>query len=278
VRSVAPNGDALTYRPPERPGIPQLLVIAGWAGLRIHEEAVDWVGDHDSRVDILATALADLRGIARIGRDLVRGTLPTAGLRRSADAPRDGLTGQLLRFGAAGAVSTVGYVLLYAVLRPVAGPQAANALALPVRGRQHGREPAAHLRAARPWRRAAPPGQGPTGLFGRLGPHQRLTHRTAPPGAQRRACTHPSSCPSSRPHSPPLSPTVPAAPVVLVPDFFMSRRSRSEGASDIRARPDPTRAFPLRDPDSQPAHDEGRRTETPSAAPLTGSTHPVSAP
>jgi putative flippase GtrA len=131
VRSVAPNGDALTYRPPERPGIPQLLVIAGWAGLRIHEEAVDWVGDHDSRVDILATALADRRGIARIGRDLVRGTLPTAGLRRSADAPRDGLTGQLLRFGAAGAVSTVGYVLLYAVLRPVAGPQAANALALP---------------------------------------------------------------------------------------------------------------------------------------------------
>ncbi|WP_399102454.1 DUF6093 family protein [Streptomyces sp. 11x1] len=43
-------------------------------------------------------------------------------------------------------------------------------------------------------------------------------------------------------------------------------------------RPDPTPAFPLRDLDSQPVHDEGRRTGTPSAAPLTGSTHPVSAP
>jgi len=105
-------------------------VIAGRAGPRIHEEAVDWVDDHDSRVDILAMVLADLRGIARIGRDLVCGTLPTAGLSRSVDAPRDGLTGQLLRFGAVGAVSTVGYVLLYAALRPATGAQAANAIAL----------------------------------------------------------------------------------------------------------------------------------------------------
>ena len=108
----------------------ELLVIAERAGLRIHEVPVDWVDDPDSRVDILATALADLRGIARIGRDLARGTLPTAGLRRSADEPRDGLTGQLLRFGAVGVLSTVGYVLLYATLRPAVGPQAANALAL----------------------------------------------------------------------------------------------------------------------------------------------------
>ncbi|MCX5059428.1 bifunctional glycosyltransferase family 2/GtrA family protein [Streptomyces sp. NBC_00201] len=108
----------------------ELLVIAERAGLRIHEVPVDWVDDPDSRVDILATALADLRGIARIGRALARGTLPTAGLRRSAEDQQGGLVGQLLRFGAVGAVSTVGYVLLYALLRPEAGGQAANALAL----------------------------------------------------------------------------------------------------------------------------------------------------
>jgi putative flippase GtrA len=35
-----------------------------------------------------------------------------------------------VRFAAVGAVSTVGYVLLYALLRPATGAQAANALAL----------------------------------------------------------------------------------------------------------------------------------------------------
>ncbi|GHI04841.1 dolichyl-phosphate beta-glucosyltransferase [Streptomyces cellostaticus] len=46
----------------------ELLVLAERAGLRIHEVPVDWVDDPDSRVDILATALADLRGIARMRR------------------------------------------------------------------------------------------------------------------------------------------------------------------------------------------------------------------
>ena len=110
----------------------ELLVIAERAGLRIHEVPVDWVDDPDSRVDILSTALADLRGIARIGRELARGTLPTAGLRRAAadGSHPTGLAPQLLRFAAVGAVSSVGYVLLYVALRPATGGQAANALAL----------------------------------------------------------------------------------------------------------------------------------------------------
>jgi putative flippase GtrA len=109
----------------------EMLVLAERAGLRIHEVPVDWVDDPDSRVDLLSTALADLRGIARIGRQLARGTLPTAGLRRATeDARAAGLAGQLLRFAAVGAVSSVGYVLLYIALRPATGGQAANALAL----------------------------------------------------------------------------------------------------------------------------------------------------
>ncbi|WP_443055419.1 glycosyltransferase [Streptomyces sp. NBC_00704] len=109
----------------------ELLVIAERAGLRIHEVPVDWVDDPDSRVDLVATALADLRGIARLGRELARGTLPTAGLRRgAADQVRAGLAGQLLRFATVGAVSTIGYVLLYTALRPVCGSQGSNALAL----------------------------------------------------------------------------------------------------------------------------------------------------
>ena len=44
----------------------ELLVLAQRRGLRIHEVPVDWVEDADSRVDIVATALADLSGVARL--------------------------------------------------------------------------------------------------------------------------------------------------------------------------------------------------------------------
>jgi len=44
----------------------ELLVLAQRQGLRIHEVAVDWIDDPDSRVDIVRTALDDLRGVARL--------------------------------------------------------------------------------------------------------------------------------------------------------------------------------------------------------------------
>jgi hypothetical protein len=50
----------------------ELLVLAERAGLRIHEVPVDWVDDPDSSVDLVATALADLRGIVRMRRALAR--------------------------------------------------------------------------------------------------------------------------------------------------------------------------------------------------------------
>ena len=46
----------------------ELLLLAEHNGLRIHEVPVDWIDDPDSRVDIAATALADLKGIWRMRR------------------------------------------------------------------------------------------------------------------------------------------------------------------------------------------------------------------
>ena len=60
----------------------ELLVLAERSGLRIAEVPVDWVDDPDSRVDIVRTARDDLRGIARVGRALLRGDLPLREVRR----------------------------------------------------------------------------------------------------------------------------------------------------------------------------------------------------
>ena len=60
----------------------ELLVLAERAGLRIHEIPVDWIDDLDSRVDVVATALADLRGMVRLGSGFARGTIKVPQLRR----------------------------------------------------------------------------------------------------------------------------------------------------------------------------------------------------
>jgi glycosyltransferase involved in cell wall biosynthesis len=44
----------------------ELLVLAQRRRLRIHEVPVDWVEDRDSRVDVVPTAIADLRGVVRL--------------------------------------------------------------------------------------------------------------------------------------------------------------------------------------------------------------------
>ncbi len=46
----------------------ELLYLAQRSKLSIHEVPVRWVEDPDSRVDIVATALEDLRGVARLRR------------------------------------------------------------------------------------------------------------------------------------------------------------------------------------------------------------------
>jgi putative flippase GtrA len=85
----------------------ELLVLAQRRGLRIHEVPVDWVEDLDSRVDIVATALVDLRGVAR----LVASSSPA-------------------RFAAVGVLSTLAYALLFLALLSPVGAVGANALAL----------------------------------------------------------------------------------------------------------------------------------------------------
>ena len=114
----------------------ELLVLAERAGLRIHEVPVDWIDDPDSRVNVVGTALADLRGIVRLGTGLARGAIQVPALRSpelrpAADGPAQRrLAGQLARFILVGVASTAAYVLLYLLLRGVLPAQAANAISL----------------------------------------------------------------------------------------------------------------------------------------------------
>jgi putative flippase GtrA len=85
----------------------ELLVLAQRRGMRIHEVPVDWIDDPDSRVDIVTTALTDLRGVIR----LLFAT-PVA------------------RFMSIGAASTLAYAVLYLLLRAPLGAGGANAVAL----------------------------------------------------------------------------------------------------------------------------------------------------
>ncbi|HEX3708062.1 MAG TPA: glycosyltransferase [Mycobacteriales bacterium] len=87
----------------------EVLVLAERAGLRIHEVPVDWVDDPDSRVEIVPTAIADLKGVARLAL---------------------GSTREVTRFAAIGLLSTLAYVGLYAGLRTATPALFANALAL----------------------------------------------------------------------------------------------------------------------------------------------------
>ena len=112
----------------------ELLVLAERSGLRIHEVPVDWIDDPDSRVDIVATATADLKGVARLLKGFAAGAIPVADIAAQlgssrAAAPKS-LLRQAVRFGAIGASSTIAYLLLFTVLRGVVGAQVANLFAL----------------------------------------------------------------------------------------------------------------------------------------------------
>jgi putative flippase GtrA len=109
----------------------ELLVTAERLGLRISEVPVDWVDDPDSRVQIVRTALNDLRGVWRISHGHARRLV------RSSSHPTGTGTGQvtadqLLRFAGVGAISTLGYLFLFIAWRPIVGDFGSNALALAI--------------------------------------------------------------------------------------------------------------------------------------------------
>ncbi len=103
-------------------------MLAERSGLRIHEVPVDWVDDPDSRVDIVATAVADLQGhrpaAARLRhrRDPGQHDRGAARRPRAAAAPRS-LLRQVVRFGAVGVASTAAYLVLFVLLQGWAGAQ-----------------------------------------------------------------------------------------------------------------------------------------------------------
>jgi putative flippase GtrA len=114
----------------------ELLVLAERSGLRIHEVPVDWIDDPDSRVDIVATAVADLKGVARLVKGFASGEIPIAAIAAQfgprpagEEAPRS-LLHQGVYFATIGVVSTVAYLLLFLALRGALGPQGANLVAL----------------------------------------------------------------------------------------------------------------------------------------------------
>src|ERR1700754_2584315 len=113
----------------------ELLVLAERAGLRIHEVPVDWVDDPDSRVDIVSTAAADLKGIGRLLRSFANGSIPVntiaaqLGSSQRSAAPGS-LFRQVVRFGTIGVVSSAAYAMLFILLQGSLGAQTANLIAL----------------------------------------------------------------------------------------------------------------------------------------------------
>src|SRR5487761_1575009 len=120
----------------------ELLVLAERAGLRIHEVPVDWIDNPDSRVKVASTALADIRGIIRLGTGLARGTISVPvlgspsppGLAEHRWPGKGGRPGevvsQLARFVVVGVASTLAFILLYLLFRQAMTAQAANAVSL----------------------------------------------------------------------------------------------------------------------------------------------------
>jgi putative flippase GtrA len=120
----------------------ELLLLAEHNGLRIHEVPVDWVDDADSRVDVVGTAAADLRGIWRMARSVATGRAALARPEQVAGVAGiegagmavvdDDLAGQLARFASIGVVSTILFATLFVALSGPLGRFAADVVALTI--------------------------------------------------------------------------------------------------------------------------------------------------
>jgi putative flippase GtrA len=120
----------------------ELLLLAEYNGLRIHEVPVDWIEDVDSRVKVARTARNDLAGLVRVARAMFSGraladlpplpqltpTHPDAVL----PEPHGEKLARLLAFMAVGVVSTIVTTVLYVLLRNFWAPWIANLVALAI--------------------------------------------------------------------------------------------------------------------------------------------------
>jgi putative flippase GtrA len=114
----------------------ELLIIAERSGLRIHEVPVDWIDDPHSSVNIVSTAREDIKGMLRVGRSIITGRVPVESIyaelgRRPFEQPRSAsFFGQIIRFGAIGALSTAAYAALYLIFQFAMPAQLSNFAAL----------------------------------------------------------------------------------------------------------------------------------------------------
>ncbi|MEY9997972.1 glycosyltransferase involved in cell wall biosynthesis [Streptomyces sp. V4I8] len=118
----------------------ELLILADYNGLRVHEVAVDWVEDLDSRVDVARTSLRNISGLWRMARLKASGgaavPLPPrpAPIAEHPDAvlarERRGIaTWEIGCFLAIGVASTAGHAVLYWLMRMWWSPLLANLVA-----------------------------------------------------------------------------------------------------------------------------------------------------
>lgn len=164
----------------------EMLVLAQRAGLRTHEVPVDWTDDPNTTVDIVATAMEDLRGVARLMKGMGTGAIPLARVREQlhrspAANGTNPLFGQMVRFAAVGAASTGAYFGLYLLLRMGMGGAGLEPAGQPADGSgQHRGEPSPHLRGLGPCGAPARPCGWPGRLRRGDGPDGRLAGTAAP--------------------------------------------------------------------------------------------------
>ncbi|MFL6206208.1 MAG: glycosyltransferase [Acidimicrobiales bacterium] len=107
----------------------ELLLLAEYNGLRVHEVPVDWIDDPDSRVDVRSTALADLRGVRRMAWRFARGKGGVDLGEHERSPLADDFGRQTVTYASIGLVSTAISLVLFLLLRDQVGAVWANVIA-----------------------------------------------------------------------------------------------------------------------------------------------------
>ena len=104
----------------------ELLLLAEYNGLRVHEVPVDWIDDPDSRVDVRSTAMADLRGVRRMAWRFARGRASVDLGEHERQPLADDFGRQTVTYASIGLVSTAVSLVIFLLLRDEIGAVWAN--------------------------------------------------------------------------------------------------------------------------------------------------------